>query len=134
MGRDLGTYFIRWTLYDGRGVNTEINTGYRFALRCGSTSPLYASPITPVYESEEDLVETVVYLFQHGGWSCDCNRERDLARAYQQPEPEDEHGKEGLCKGGPKLVIKKLEILNPQLEVIYSKEPFENESTRKSNS
>lgn len=124
-GKDLGTYFVKWTLYDGRGVITEYHTGYGFTLGRGNSHPIEAFSIPPTWESEESLIETILFQFKHNNWSCDCNRELDLAHAYQQPEPEDEPGKENVCKGGPRLRIKRFEILNPRLEVVYAEEPFE---------
>jgi hypothetical protein len=65
----------------------------------------------------------MLYAFEDGNWSCDCNRVLDVARAYQQPEPEHT----GNCLGGPTLRIRRFEILNPQLDVVYMVEPFETE-------
>ena len=118
MGKDLGTYFVRATLYDGKGWIQRINTAYRFCYGTEEDSPLDASVIKPPWSSEDELISTMESMYSEGNYSCDCNRSLFLARAYQQPEPI-----ETLCR--ETIRIKKFEILNPALEVVYNEDPFE---------
>lgn len=121
MTKDLGTYFVRCTLYDGRGWITKINTGYRFTEGSGNQSPIHAFAVPPNFKNEDDLIDNFVFSYKENNWSCDCNRGLDLARAYQQPEPEST----GFCSGDAKIRIKKFEILGPALKVVYCEDHFE---------
>lgn len=127
MGKDLGTYFVRVTLWDGRGWISSIHTGWRFTNGSGDESPLNADPISPTWEDEDELIQCLLFQYQENNWSCDCNRRLDLHRAYQLPEPEDGDNK---CSGSEATIrIKRFEILNPKLEVVFSEEPFESPGT-----
>ena len=89
MGKDLGTYHLRVELQDGRGWIETWNTGHRYTHGTPECTKLDAQLIRPAWESENDLLETMVYMLTEGNSSCDCNKMLSLARAHQQPEPED---------------------------------------------
>lgn len=88
-GVDLGTYHLIVKFADGRGYIEKWNTGRRFCKGTTEVSPLGADLIKPTWESEEDLLETMFFMYTDGNYSCDCNRILFLARAANEPEPEE---------------------------------------------
>ena len=86
---DLGTYHVRVELEDGRGWISKWNTGRRYTGGTQDESPLDAGPMLPVWSCEEDLFNSMLFIFTEGNYSCDCNKTLFLARAYQQDEPDD---------------------------------------------
>lgn len=72
--KDLGTYHVRVILDDDSGFIMEWRTHARFV--DGGTrdiSPLTATRIPPLYSSEEDLCDSVRYMFTDGNYGCSCN-------------------------------------------------------------
>ena len=113
MGKDLGTYHLRVELEDGRGWIERWDTGPRHDYGTQSLAGggqgmarLNATRKPPLWDEEEDLVETMLYAHTEGNSSCDCNKARFLARAYQQAEPEDPP-----C--GNTMRLKRLTVIRP---------------------
>lgn len=80
---DLGTYFLRIELEGGDGFIQEIKTGWRYTDGSGSSSPLSAHRIPPTWKDEQDLIDTMLYLYLEGNYSCDCNKTIFLQDAHQ---------------------------------------------------
>lgn len=89
MSRDLGTYHLRVELADGRGWISKWSTGYRYTNGTEHESPLTAMVIEPTWGSEEDLFDTMISMYLHGNYSCDCNKTLFWCRSQQMEEPED---------------------------------------------
>lgn len=94
MTTDLGTYHVRVQFTDGRGFIQRIFTGRRYSHGRHETHPLTATPIKPTWESEEDLIRTMVFSYTEGNYSCDCNRKAFLADAAQEDHEDDDCGDE----------------------------------------
>ena len=94
MGRDIGTYYVRVTLADGRGWIQEWNTHGRYTNGYHGWSPLTASRIPPTWDDEQDVLDGIAYMFGEGNYSCDCNKKLFLwyAGGKQGEEPESECG------------------------------------------
>ena len=90
--RDLGTYHLRVVFTDGRGYIERWDTGMRFTGGTTWVSPLNATPMKPVWESEEDLVNTILFAYLDGNSSCECNRLDNIARANGEDDPDNECG------------------------------------------
>lgn len=88
-GKDLGTYYLKVFLKDSRGFINEVSTGARYTNGRYETSPLWATRIEPVYHSEEHLIESEVFMYTEGNFSCDCNLLSFLEDAEQLPRSED---------------------------------------------
>jgi hypothetical protein len=117
VSKDLGTYYVRVELADGRGWLQRWDTGQRFTDGDVSYKPLSASRIPPTWGSEQELFETIDYMFLEGNYSCDCNKRLFLARASHEEEPEESH-----C--GDTLKIKRLTVIRPDAteHVLYELE------------
>lgn len=89
MKRDLGTYHLRVEFADGRGFIDKWHTGTWYIGGTGNASPLSAERIPPGWDDEDSLFGAMLYQYTEGNYSCDCNRALFLARAHQQPEPEN---------------------------------------------
>lgn len=114
-GRDLGTYHLRVQFTDGTGYIEEWATGARYGGGRGNASPLDAKVILPTWKDEQDVFHGMIWAYTEGNFGCDCNKSLMLARAYQQPEPE-----ETVC--GETMTIESLTAIRPDgtEEVIYS--------------
>jgi len=106
MGKDLGTYHLRVELEDGRGWIERWDTGHRYTHGTPEQTKLDATLITPTWDTEEDLLSGMVYIYTEGNYSCDCNKALFLARAHQQPEPD-----ETPC--GDTMPVKRLTAIRP---------------------
>jgi len=84
--KDLGTYHVRIELENGKGWISKWDTGGRFTHGTENESPLEASYIHPTYENEEELIKNILYMYLEGNFSCDCNKNLFLSRAYQIKE------------------------------------------------
>jgi hypothetical protein len=118
MSKDLGTYHLRVELEDGRGWIQMWETGIRYMGRTDNLATLDALRMPPVWDSEKDLISTMLYTYLDGNYSCDCNKLLFLARANRQPEPEDPP-----C--GDTLLVKRLTALRPDASevVIFERNP-----------
>lgn len=104
--KDLGTYWVRVKFADGSGFLDRWNTGHRYTHGTEGTKPLDAQYIAPTWESEEDLLSSITYMYNEGNFSCDCNKRLFLARAMQQDEPDNPQ-----C--GDTLKIVELTVIRP---------------------
>jgi hypothetical protein len=104
--KDLGTYHLRVEFADGTGYIHAYYTGQRFTGGDTHVSPLEATRMPPVWESEEELFHCMEFEYLENNHSCDCNRKLLLARAYQQPEPED-------LSCGETIILKRLTAIRP---------------------
>ena len=115
--KDLGTYHLRvellddWGLLNAHGWIEVWHTGWRYTNGTPEQTRLDATPIAPSWESEEELFKTMKFMYLEGNWSCDCNKVLFLARAYQQPEPQDP-----LC--GQKMELRRLTVIRPDMSEI----------------
>lgn len=82
--RDLGTYHLKVEFKDGTGYIQKWNTGMRFSHGSDSVHPLNADLITPPWESEEELFNSMVFMYIEGNYACDCNRKFFLDSAMQR--------------------------------------------------
>ena len=106
--RDLGTYFIRIDLEDGGGWIHKVTTGARYTDGSDGCSPLTATRISPTWKSEQHLIDSEIYMFTEGNFSCDCNKRLFLARANRTKEPCD------ICNPcGDTIIITKLTLIKP---------------------
>lgn len=113
MGKDLGTYHIVVEYYNARGFIYKWETGTRFTKGSDRISPISAQEIPPCWETEEDLVESMIYQFVEGNYACDCNAMMFIAEAYQEESVDFE------C--GETLQLERLTLLRPDgsTEVIW---------------
>lgn len=108
MGKDLGTYFVRITLVNGKGFIYAWDTAARFiGGGTGTLSPLDAQWLQPAWDTEESLISTIEYMFTEGNYSCDCMKQCFIDQAYQPHMEQDDYP----C--GEKLRLKEIVILNP---------------------
>ena len=116
MVKDLGTYHLKVELEDGRGWIQQWNTGARYMKGSGSCHPLDADRISPTWRDEQELFESMCWMYLEGNYSCDCNKRLFLARAHQQGEPE-----KSPC--GDTMTLKRLTAIHPDgiEEVIWEK-------------
>ena len=89
MSKDLGTYHLRVELEDGRGWIETWNTGHCYTHGTPDHTKLDATLIRPPWDTEDAILHAMAWQHSDGNSSCDCNKALSLARAYQQPEPED---------------------------------------------
>lgn len=115
-GKDLGTYHVKVEFENERGYIQEYSTGLRFTHGDDSVSPLTATMMVPIWESEEELIHCIVFSYTENNYSCDCNRRLFIARAYQEDEPEDRGCSEDIK-------LKRLTLIRPDAteEVIWEK-------------
>ena len=69
-GKDLGTYRVRASFTNGAIAVTEWTTDCR------------------VWDSEEDVFDTMRFIWTDGNYSCDCNRGDFIARTAGLPDPD----------------------------------------------
>ena len=114
MGKDLGTYFLEVLFENARGYIEEWNTGQRFSHGKAWASPVWATRCPPAWDSEADLIGTMI--FKHTDNACDCNERQSIAYAHQEEDWDDSCGDE--------LILKKLTLIRPNGEtvVIYPEE------------
>ena len=105
MNKDLGTYHVRVELEDGRGWIQKYNTGARYTHGRECFSPLTATRMNPIWDSEEDMIGTIVFDFIENNASCDCRKKQALAAANQENEWDDE------C--GDTMPVKRLTLIRP---------------------
>lgn len=86
MGKDLGTYFLRVELMDGRGWIQTWTTGWRYTNGTANESPLDATAIPPTWDDDDGVLETMQYMFLDGNYACDCNRSLFWERSQQKEE------------------------------------------------
>lgn len=117
MGVDLGTYWLRVEFVDGRGYIEKWETSRRYTNGVAHWKPIDAKSIAATWESENDLLSTMVYQYTLGNYSCDCNKLSFLARAYQQEEPDD-------LPCGDEIHLQRLTAIRPDAseEVIWCRE------------
>ena len=89
MGVDLGTYHLRVTLKDGRQFIQTTVTGSRWTNGRGSTSPASAKWIPPTWDSDQEFVDSQVFMYTDGNFGCDCNLNLFWADANQVDRDED---------------------------------------------
>lgn len=106
MKKDLGTYYLRVELADGRGWIDTWNTSARYTNGRSNHSPLSAERIQPTWESEEDVLSGMVFMYTDGNYSCDCNKTLFWCRSQQLEEPEHPP-----C--GDTMVLAKLTAIRP---------------------
>lgn len=106
MGKDLGSYFIKVELENERGFISKIDTGHGFTKGSFDCSPIDASPITPTWTNEEELIDSMLYMWLEGNSSCDCNVRLMVSMAYQEEK--------GSFCCGENLTIKKLPFIKPK--------------------
>ena len=106
MTKDLGTYHLRVEFEDGSGYIQQFSTGMRYTDGRDNNHPLTAQPISPAWESEDDLFRTMEYMYLEGNYSCDCNKKLFLADAIQaEGEPNEDCGDE--------IKLKRLTAIRP---------------------
>lgn len=105
-GKDLGTYYLRVELMDGRGWIGTWGTSARYTHGTADVSPIDAQRIPPTWASETELFECMVYQYLEGNDSCDCNKVLFLSSAYQQDIP-----KNTPC--GDTMKLKRLTAIRP---------------------
>lgn len=106
MTRDLGTYYLRVELADGRGWIQGWETGGRYTNGSENQSPLDAMRIQPGWENEAEVLRSMTYQYLEGNYSCDCNKTLFWCRSQQLEEPEHPP-----C--GDTMVLKKLTAIRP---------------------
>lgn len=104
--KDLGTYHLRVELADGRGWLDRWQTGARYTNGSSNQSPLDAQRINPTWESEEDLFQSMHFMYTDGNYSCDCNKTLFWCRAQQLQEPEH-------VDCGDAMGLKRLTVIRP---------------------
>lgn len=110
MSRDLGTYHLRVVLRTGKGWIERLDTARRYMRAHAGVSPLGATPIPATWEHEDDLIDTILYQYMAGNYSCACNRELNLARAEGRELPPDT----GVCLGElPEYELGSLTLIRP---------------------
>jgi hypothetical protein len=107
MSKDLGTYHLRVEFTDGSGYIQQVSTGNRFCNGMDSTHPLNADHISPTWDDETEMVNTMLYMYTDGSYACDCNRKLFLAQANQRPELD------AAC--GDELKLKKITVIRPDM-------------------
>jgi hypothetical protein len=69
-GKDLGTYYVRASFTNGAIAVIEWTTDRR------------------LWDSEEDVFDTMRFIWTDGNYSCDCNRGTFIARTAGLPDPD----------------------------------------------
>ena len=82
--KDLGTYHVKVELNNGDGFIMKWETGIRYTDGWESSHPLTAELISPAYEDEEGLKDTIRYMFLHGDFAYAYNIELFLDQAHQR--------------------------------------------------
>lgn len=106
--KDLGTYYARVDLVDGRSWLDRWDTRGRFD-HVGdhrSTIPTGLTWQPPNWSSDEEVVQAIRYQYLDGNYSCDCNKTLALARRDGRPMPSDP-------KCGSTLAIRRLAVVRP---------------------
>ena len=113
MGKDLGTYFLRIELRDERGWIQSWPTGWRYTDGTAEETLLTATPIPPTWNTEEDLLGTMRFMYLAGNYSCDCNKSLFLARAHQSDQED--------LPCGDTMQLRRLTVIRPDRSetVIY---------------
>ncbi len=115
---DLGTYHLLVTLNDDKQFIYTVYTGSRWTGGTTSVSPANAKHITPTWANEEDMLSTVIYMFESGNYSCDCNLVMFLCESMQEEDPDSPCD----CTMGPKC----LEVMKPngprEFEPLWTRE------------
>jgi hypothetical protein len=116
INHDLGTYHFRVVFDNNDGFIQEVHTGSRYTYGRNNTHPLTAERIGPTWNSESEMFQTMLFSFQEGNYSCDCNRKSFLDDAHQREDQNYD------C--GDTLVIKEITAIRPDgsLCALYKKE------------
>ncbi len=104
--KDLGTYYLRVEFKDGTGYIEQWFTGIRLTNGRGAWFPLSASLIPATWRDENELFSSMLYQYENGNYSCDCNKAMFLARANQQTEQDS-------YPCGDAMEIKRLTAIRP---------------------
>jgi hypothetical protein len=91
-GKDLGTFHLRIEFKDGRGYIQRWDTGARYTHGCRNVTRLDAQRIESVHDDVDDLLDTMLYMYTEGNYSCDCNKMIFWRRSQQLPDQDDETG------------------------------------------
>lgn len=83
MTKDLGTYYVRVVFEDGSGFIMAWETGARYSLGRECWHPLTAKRSEPLWESEDNLLRSIEFMFTAGNYSCDCNLKDFIDNAHQ---------------------------------------------------
>ena len=86
MSKDIGTYHLKVEFKNERGYLQRWGTGKWYTEGDSEVSPLNASLIRPLYECEDDLIESILFQYLENNYSCDCNRRLFIARAHKEEE------------------------------------------------
>jgi len=123
MGKDLGTYHVKVELEDGRGFIQSWRTGRRFAGGTESWSPIDAQPILPAFDSEEELIKSIVYYYTDGNGGSDGNLSLFLGYAYPQEDIEE-------LECGDTLRVQSMIVVRPSGEEVVAYEAKSSSSAK----
>ena len=106
MKQDLGTYHLEVRFSNGEGYRETWTTGFRYFDETGGFSRLDVDRIEAPRESEQELIDAMVYMHTKGNYACDCNRKLFLAYARGENAPLD-------VKCGDELKLESLVMIRP---------------------
>lgn len=113
--KDLGTYYLRVELEDGRGWYDTWDTHGRWVDGRLGSAPLESKYIPPYYTSADDVERSMLWQYLEGNYSCDCNKTLFYNRAYGI-ETDEEH-----VECSDNMILKRLTMIRPsgKEKVIY---------------
>ncbi len=118
MMTDLGTYHLLVTLNDDKQFIYTVHTGSRWTNGAGDVSPADANHITPGWANEEDMLSAMIYMFDTGDYSCDCNLTIFLCNSMHEEDPD--------VPCGDTMGPKRLEVMKPngaiEFEPLWTRE------------
>ena len=82
MKKDLGTYYARVELKDGRGWIQKWNTGARYLGGSEDCHPLNAVYNPPSFEDDDEVTQAMYHNYLDGNGSCNCNKWAAMNRVY----------------------------------------------------
>ncbi len=83
---DLGTYYLKILLVNGKGWIQTWFTGRRYSNERHGCFPLDAFEITPTYRNEKEVFLNMKYMFLEGSYSEECNKDLFLSNVYNEED------------------------------------------------
>jgi hypothetical protein len=103
VAKDLGTYYLRVELSDGRGWIERWNTCARYTDGTFHVTHLTAQRISPLWDDEQEIFHGMMFKMLEN--SCDGDFEGKLAAAQQEDAPEH------ICSDH--LIVQRLTAIRP---------------------
>lgn len=114
--KDLGTFYLKVELEDGRGWIDTWETGGRWYDMRHDHAKIDAGWIKPTYRTRQEVLDSMLWMYLNGNYNCDCNKTLFYSRAYDIEIDEENIG----C--GDTMVLKRLTAVLPggKEKIIYT--------------